>query len=419
MRRTSAFGLVLFVCLLVPCGPAGAQTSDDLFNPDTLGRIDLLVNSRDWETLKTNFRTNDYYPADLRWNGMTLRSVGIRSRGFSSRSGTKPALRVDFNRYVGNQTFLGVGSIVLDNLTPDPTGLRERVAMTFYSRMGLVGPREAHVRLYVNNEYAGLYAVIESIDKSFLRRVFGLNATGTENDGYLFNYQWSSIWYFTYPGPDLDAYAKLFDPITHERASVSELYTPIEEMFRAINQSSDADFESAVGQYLDLPLFMKHVALQTFLAEADGIIGYSGVANFYLYRFEHSSRSQFILWDEDQAFRAVDFSIFQGHAENVLVRRAMAVPALRAIYFQTLLAAVTLAETPVQTGGRGWLEVEITRERDLIDSPMHEDSVKPYTNDEFETSIRDLIDFARLRPGFVRCAVAKITTPSTLPEGCR
>ena len=417
-RPVRCIGLAIAaVCVLDP-SHAYAQTTDDLFNPDVLQQIDLLINSRDWETLKTNFRENVYYPADLRWNGITVRNVGIRSRGVASRNSNKPGLRVDFNRYASGQRFLELASIVLDNLTPDPSGVRERVAMTVYSRMGLIVPREAHVRLYVNNAYAGLYAVVEPIDKSFLRRVFGQNAGGIENDGYLFDYRWSSIWYFTYPGPNLDSYARLFEPITHERASASELYGPIEGMLRAINQTPDADFASVVGQYLDLPLFMKHVALQAFLAEADGIIGYSGVANFYLYRFEDSLRSQFILWDEDQSFRSVDFSILQGHADNVLVRRAMAVPELRAVYFQTLLAAAVLAETPVQAGGRGWLEVEITRERDLIEESMRQDSLKPFGNDLFEAHIRGLVDFARQRPGLVRCEVAKITTPSAAAEIC-
>jgi hypothetical protein len=416
-RQTPRVILAL-VCALGAWSPAHAQTTDDLFNGDALQRIDLLVNSRDWETLKANFKQNDYYPGDFRWNGLAVRNVGLRSRGLGSRSATKPGLRIDFNRYAANQTLLGLGSIVLDNLTTDPSGLRERVAMRFYSRLGLVGPREAHVQLYVNNTYAGLYAVVEAIDKHFLHRVFGQNADGAENDGYLFNYQWSAPWYFTYPGPNLDVYTKLFEPVTHERASVTELYGPIEEMLRAVEQTPDAEFVSVLSRYVDLPLLMKHLALQNFLAEADGIVGYSGVANFYLYRFEHSLRSQFILWDEDNTFRTLAYPILQGLNENALSRRAMRVPELAAVFFQTLLAAATMASTPVTAGGRGWLEVEITRQRDLIEESMRQDPSKPFTNELFQEHIRDLVDFARQRPGLVRCEVAKLTNPSSVADAC-
>ena len=389
----------LLVALLAAPSLVHAQGFEDLFNTAALQRIDLLVNSRDWEKLKANFREDDYYPADVRWNGQTVRNAGIRSRGLGSRSGAKPGLRVDFNRYTTGQTFLGLGSIILDNLTQDPSGLRERVAMRFYERMGLPAPREAHTTLYVNNEYVGLYAVVESIDKDFLRRVFGGTEGNIENDGHLFQYKWLTEWFFTYLGSDLDVYRPFFDPITHENASVAELYTPLEEMFRAANESSDVMFLEAVGVYLDLPLFMKHVAVQSFLAQWDGILGYAGVNNFYLYRFENSTRSQVIAWDEDNAFFAADFPILWGHDRNVLMSRAMSVPGLRAAFFDALRAAAASAGELV--GGVSWLEQEIQQQRSIADAAMLADPVKPYTNEEYARVADGLVEFARVRPAFV------------------
>ena len=394
--------LLLCVVLAVP-SLARAQGFEDLFNTAALQRIDLLLNSRDWEKLKANFQENEYYPADIRWNSLTVRNAGIRSRGLGSRSGTKPGLRVDFNRYSTGQTFLGLGSMVLDNLTQDPSGLRERVAMRFYERMGLPAPREAHAALYVNSEYAGLYAVVESIDKDFLRRVFGGTEGNIENDGHLFEYEYETEWFFTYPGNNLDVYVPLFDPVTHKNASAAELYAPLEAMFRAINESSDAVFVETVSAYVDLPLFMKHVAVQSFLAQWDGILGYAGVNNFYLYRFENSSRSQFIAWDEDNAFRAADFPILEGHDRNVLMRRAMSVPGLRAAYFDALRdAAASAAES---TGGVSWLEQEIQQQRGIVDAAMRADALKPYPNEEYAAAADALVEFARVRPAFVRSQI--------------
>ena len=112
-------------------GSAGAQTPDDFFNPETLQRIELWLNSSDWAKLKAAFQENTYYPADVTWNGLTVRNVGIRSRGLGSRSSTKPGLRVDFDRYSSGQQFLGLKSFVLDNLTQEPTGVKETVAKRF------------------------------------------------------------------------------------------------------------------------------------------------------------------------------------------------------------------------------------------------------------------------------------------------
>ena len=396
----------LLCALMAAPSLAQAQGPEDLFNGTVLQRIDLLVNSRDWEKLKANFREDDYYPADVRWGGLTVRNAGIRSRGLGSRSGTKPGLKVDFNRYTTGQTFLGLASIVLDNLTQDPTGMRERVAMPFYERMGLPAPREAHAALYVNGAYAGLYAVVESIDQDFLRRVFGGVEGQIENDGHLFEYKWTTEWFFTYPGSNLDAYAPLFKPVTHENASAVSLYARVEAMFRAINESPDAMFVDSVSPYLDLPLFMKHLAVQSFLGQWDGILGYAGVNNFYLYRFENSSRSQFIAWDEDNAFRAADFPILPGYDRNVLVRRAMNVPELRAAYYAALRAAVASAIEPV--GGVGWLEAEVQLQRSIIDAAMQVDVLKPYTNAEYAAVADGLVEFARVRPAFVLSQIPAI-----------
>src|SRR6185436_4377982 len=116
-------------------------------------------------------------------------------------------------------------------------------------------------------------------------------------------------------------------------------------------------FVPAVSVYIDLPLFMKYLAVQSFLAEWDGTLGYAGVNNFFLYRFEDSLRSQWIPWDEDNTFRAVDYPILPGLELNVLVRRAMNVPELRAAYIAGLQAATALS---------GWMEGEVQLERALI-----------------------------------------------------
>jgi spore coat protein CotH len=388
--------------MLFAPGAAAAQTTDDLFNPDAIHRLDLLVNSRDWDKLKVDFQSNEYYPADIKWNGLTVHNVGIRSRGLGSRSGVKPALRVDMNRYTTGQQFLGLKSFLLDNLVQDPTGIKELVAMRLYQRMGLPAPRVAHVTLYINNAYAGLYGIVESVDKDFLARVFGERQPGdTENDGYLFEFKFTRPWFFTYMGSDLEFYASRFEPTTHEHAPAETLYRPIEAMTRAINGSSDAGFVEAVSPYLDLPVFMRHLAVQTFIAQPDGILGYEGMANFHFYRFEESTRSQFIAWDEDRAFDAADRAILKGHEDNVLVRRAMRAPSLRAAFFDALLEVTTWAMASDVPGGPGWLEQEIQTRRAQVTPFMHLDPAKPYSNEEFEAAMNALVVFPAARTAFV------------------
>ena len=148
----------------------------------------FTINSKDWQTLKDNYLDNTYYPVDFRWGTNTqqgVRNAGIRSRGTGSRSGEKPGLRLDFDRYTTGQTFLGLKSLIFRNSTQDPTNMHERIAMQLFRKLGLVAPREIFARLFVNNTYSGLYAIVESVDKQFAGKAFGSDA------GYLYKYDYN------------------------------------------------------------------------------------------------------------------------------------------------------------------------------------------------------------------------------------
>ena len=408
---TSAF---LAVLLCMPVRTA-AQEMDEFFDDGVVHEIRLTINSKDWSALKANFKENIYYPCSMQWRNVTVRNVGIRSRGLGSRSGTKPGLRVDMDRYAADQTFLGLKSFVLDNLVQDPSMLRERVSMAFFRRMGIPAPREAHARLFVNNQFVGLYALVETIDKGFLARNLGEDSEGkVENDGYLFEYKFTEDYRFQYKGSNLDEY-KFFDPKTNENKAAAQIWGPIEDMIQIMNESPDSTFARDMGDYLDLNRFAKHLAIETFLAEDDGILGYAGLNNFYFYRYEHTKRSLFLPWDKDNTFHSVDFSIMRGVNENVLARRTLNVRDYRDAYLETLMNAADSADEPEmeededgkqkpknEDGGPGWLEREITRQYDQIRTFARSDSFKPNSNNEFEDAYEQLLEFARNRAAFVR-----------------
>jgi spore coat protein H len=259
------------------------------------------------------------------WNGQTVRNVGIRSRGLGSRSGTKPGLRVDFDRYSDKQTFLGLKSFVLDNLTQDQTGIKETVAMRFFARLGIPAPRETHTQLFVNGEYAGLYGLAESVDKTMMGRVFGSIGDDVQNDGFLFEYNYiqENAWRFEYQGSGLDIYKSRFSIKTNEKKSDDTIWGPIEELVRLVNNTPAASFEQTVGAKLDLPEFVRYIAAQNFVAEDDGFNGYAGMNNFYLYRLEDSISHVFIAWDEDNAFLSPQFLINTRLGDNVLTRKTL------------------------------------------------------------------------------------------------
>ncbi len=404
--------LLAVAVLVCTSGGAAAQTADDFFNPETLQRVDLWMNSSDWSKLKAAFQENTYYPVDVTWNGQTVRNVGVRSRGLGSRSGTKPGLRIDFDRYATDQTFLGLKSFVLDNLTQDASGVRETVAMRFFARLGIPAPRETHTRLYVNGSYAGLYALVESVDKTMLGRAFGSIGDNLQNDGYLFEYNYvlGSPWRFDYPGPDLEPYKERFDIKTNETKSDATIWGPIEELVRLVNTVSSDSYVSTVGALLDLPAFVRYIAVQNFVAQNDGFNGYDGMNNFYFYRLEDSTTHVFIAWDEDNAFLAPDFQITTRLSDNLLTRTVLQFPVFSEQYFSVLQEAASDASQ--------WMAAEVERQLAMIAEAMQTDPVKPYTNAEHEAARGVMLAFTPARVTYVRCEVAK-TVGTTRPEGCQ
>lgn len=332
----------------------------------------------------------------MEWQGLVVRNAGVRSRGSGSRDPRKPGLKLDFDRYVSDQTFLGLKALELDNFRQDAGMMKELLSMQLFQKMGVAAPRAIHARVFVNGEYLGLYAVLESIDKRFLKRVFH------ENDGYLFEYEWADGYRLEWLGGDLTRYAPMFKPQTHEDDPLADLYDPLAALIEAANHTGYGEWEQAVSRYLDFDLFLAYVAVEAFLADHDGLAGDWGLDNFYLYRFEDSDRHQFIPWDKDVNFREVDRDVRAGFDGHALIGTALLHPRLAAAYAEALRKCVAVAgETALDGSGPGWLEREVAREAALIRQAAYDDPNKAYTNERFEQEVTWLLEFARNRGGQV------------------
>jgi spore coat protein CotH len=401
MKRAIALVAVLTVVagLAVQAGPSVA---DPLFDDSVVHRIDLLINSRDWASLGENYLDNTYYPADFKYGDQTVRNIGIRSRGTGSRSGVKPGLRVDFNHYKSTQVFLGLKQFVLRNQTQDASNMHERISMLLYTRLGVQAPREAFTTLYVNNDYAGLYSIVENPDDQMVDRMFG------DSGGNVYKYDYNvgdAPWYFTYLGNDPATYVP--HPFKPETNEIDPHPEPIRDFVQSVGTDSDAAFPLRVTTWISWENFAKHIAVENFVADQDGFNGDYGVNNFYLYRWTNSSRLTFIPWDKSEAFKSpVDQPIFHNFLDgdpskrNRLSGRAMTIDEARNLYLDTLLAAAQSASELDATNpsdARGWMEREVEREYAQIKSYVYADTKKPFSNDDFEQAVDSLRQFARGR----------------------
>ena len=384
--------------------PPNYDAAGPFFDGTALHDIHITMKAGDWETLKENYQLDTYYPADFEWRTVRVPRVGVRSRGAGGRSGIKPSLRLDFNRYVPEQEFLKLSAIVLANAVQDPAMLNRRLSMTVFAALELPAPRVVHARLFVNREYIGLYEAVEAIEKAFLKRAFGWDSTGRHrrDQGYLFEYKWDDGYDWSYFGYDLERYARLLEPKTHELDAPAVLYGPVDAMFRAFNEASDADFERDVGEYLYLAVFIRHLAVERYISDIDGFLGDWGPNNFFIYRFEGRSLSAVIPWDKDSTFYNLYDDLYRGFERSVLGRRILALPALRRAFLESLIDCASSVSQPAWPGSAvSWLEAEMLRERAQILEAAQADGNKPYTNERVDEAHQELLEFIRNRSALV------------------
>jgi spore coat protein CotH len=390
----------LLLSAAVTPGAAQAQTAANLFDPDGLGELRLhelrlFINERDLSLLREHYTDNTYYPADLHWGGLRVRNVGLRSRGFGSRNPHKLGLRIDLDRYTTGQTLLGLETLVLDNLWQDPSMVRESAAMALFARMGQPASREAFARVYINERYEGVYAMVEAVDADYLQRTFG------DPSGVLFEYRWQGPYAFEDLGDDLAPYQSLWKAETHRLDPASVLHVPIREMARAVNEPVDSVWRMRVERYVDLPQVVTHAAIDAFLAERDGLLGEWGINNLYLYRPSGSSAHRILPWDRDHAFQEVDASVFGRLGNNRLLAGALAFADLRAVYLDALARCADLATRDQ------WLERTIVRSAALIEQAALEDVRKPYDDETHAFEVASLVAFARQRSRYVLAEVER------------
>ena len=392
-RVSIACAAAALVLTLAPI--ASAQTDAEIFDASVMHDVYLRMNSRDLDTLRATYTENTYYSADLQIGTTTVRDVAVRSRGNGSRSSVKPGLRVDINYFVSGQTYAGLTAFVLDNMAQDPSMIREQAAMALYARMGQPAPRLSYARLFINNAYQGVYQLIEEPNERFVDSRF------PEDNGYLFEYHWHAPYYMDDLGDDLGTYETLFEARTHEHAAPELLFGPIRDLLHVDPSEDLTAWRTRVSSSLDLEQLVTAAAIEVFESELDGLTGYDGTNNFYLYRRAIDGRHVVVPWDRDNALQQPDSSIYQRVNENRLLRQALAFSDLHALFLNQLEACARLSADD------GWLEHVIANAAALVEVPATADVRKPYSAEEHAAQIDALLTFARLRPTNVLSQVAQ------------
>lgn len=147
--------------------------------------ISITIGGAELATVLDHADSGIYCECTVKADGTTLSNVGIKPRGnttyVTELDNGRYSFKLKFNKYTKGQKLNGLDELNLNNVSYDPSYIREYLAYTLFSLdSGISAPLATLARLYINGEYYGLYLAAECVDESFLKRCYG------DNDGSLY-----------------------------------------------------------------------------------------------------------------------------------------------------------------------------------------------------------------------------------------
>lgn len=165
---------LLFI-FLVACMHA-AQAQKDLFDTKYIPEVRITFKEKNWSTLLDSLKISgsNMLLGDVTIDGTKIPVAGVRYRGTSSfKYGDKRnPYQIKLNFVNKNANYQGVTTLTLSTALRDPSMVREVLGYEI-ARKYMPAPRANYCKLYVNEEYRGLFVNVETIEENFLNKKFG------------------------------------------------------------------------------------------------------------------------------------------------------------------------------------------------------------------------------------------------------
>ena len=359
-----------------------AADQDKLFDPEHIVQVDIKIDPDKWEQLCKQSRDFfaslrvdsspespfTYVKADVTVNGLKIKNVGIRKKGFlGSLDSDRPSLKIRFNKYVDQEPFGVLSRLTLNNNKQDESNLSQYLAYRLFSEMGVVSPRCNFAKVTVNGEYLGIYSNVESVKPAMLERGFG-DGGGVLAEGTVTDLLPSMTQRFEYKKK-------------HDSPSTIEKLT-------AVLAKPNLDLEE-LSSLLNIDSFIRYWATESMTGFWDGYTHNQN--NFFIYDNPTDSKLYFIPWGVDSAYTYYIPSIIDPikhplfHSNSVLANRLYHHPKMRDQYRKTIQGM--LAEQ--------WNETEILTEISRVESMLSNEVLNPRTFSKGVNRVRSFVEGRR------------------------
>ncbi|KAA1155852.1 CotH kinase family protein [Pseudoalteromonas distincta] len=266
--------------------PGSENTVATAFTPTAVNTLSITITDENWQDILDNPLDEEYHETAITFNGVTLDSVAIRTKGGSSLSSVansssdRYSFKVDINEYVSGQKFFGLKKFTLQNSFNDPSYMREVIAYDLMDEMGVPTPEHAYVNFYVNGELFGLYLMVEAIDGEFLEKHFA-NSNGDlyKPDGTGSDLLWL--------GDDIQSYTDI-------NLQTNEDTTDNGAFINFVESLDDGETSA-----IEVDTLLRYMSVSTSLSNLDSYHG-TLAHNYYIY--DDDGVFSILPWDFNESF---------------------------------------------------------------------------------------------------------------------
>ncbi len=301
------------------------------FLKDDVQTVHIEIDENNLNYLLQNAQEEPYVMTDSVTIGdTTLGYCGLKTKGnytllhsYTDNAGSdRFSFTINFGKYIKKadygktQDFYGCKKISFNNFFFDKSMMKEFFALQLMEEMGLPTPQHGLAKLYINGEYYGVYAMVETFDEPIMQQYLGVD--DDELTSYLCKPEKTTFDYEAL----LEDNSPLWERDEDTYEDVQDMLPTVMEWARKLNCLSDGtDFEGnkievnsdnyieLLRQVLNVDEAVRYFATHSWLCQMDNM--FVEQQNFGLY-LDEAGVATLLPWDYDLSFGCY----FPSTAEN-------------------------------------------------------------------------------------------------------
>ena len=390
---------------------AGNLTSTGIYDESTLEELRLYFPQTNyWNLLTQNYNTKTELPATIQYKEEVLDSVGVRFKGQTSyfaNNSQKKSFNISVDAFKDGQKLGGYKTFNLNNAFQDPSFMRE-VVYYHLIRPHTPSAKANFVKLYINDQYWGVYLNVQQLNKDFLSEWYESNdgnnfrgdtptSTTPGGGGGGGGAQWGDgTAAINYLGTDTAQYQKYY---TLKSSGYNNPWTELQHACDVLNNSGAA-LESTLPEVFDIDKILWHLACEIAFVDDDSYV-YKGKMDYYLYQDDITGRWATYDYDANSVMASeqnrISWSPFYNESKvnYPLLNKVLKIPAYRQRYLAHLR---TILETSFDENKVNAL---IDTYNNLIGESVMADTKKSTTNQAYTNGVTTLKNFIRNRKAFL------------------